>query len=612
MDKLFVKKSRLMLLFIPLSLFLSGCPWGKKTSAELVGLREGKKVFTYYRTSDPKSLDPMRQFDAASGNIIQQVYDTLLEYEYLVRPYTLKPYMLEKMPVATNAELTEYTLTLRKGIYFTDDACFKDGKGREVNSDDMIYMLKRFADANVNAQSYFLLKGMVLGMDEYRAQTEKLSGQTINYDSLDITGVKKIDRYSISLTLTSPNLLFLYAFAASPLSVVPREAVEKYGDDFAWKPVGTGPFILQSFGKGQTIILRKNPNFFDTYPTVADKEFESQGLLKNAGQKLPLLDLIYIHSIPEAQPRMLKFRRGEIDWVAVDRDNFTKMATKNSDGTFTLKERYSKSYSLYAEPALSMSYLAINLKDPFLGKHTLVRKAIAKAIDRDLTIDLLFNGRAEKLGTIVPLTIAGNEHDISHTPLTYDPEGAKKLLIKAGFPDGKGLPEFTIEYRGTTADSRRNFELLRANLSDVGIKVKSNLQTFAAYLKTMDSSKYEIAEGAWRADYPDAENFYQLLYGPNAAPGPNNSNFDNAEYNSLYEKIRYMQNSPERYASFKRMAEIIDEEVPIILLYNPIAVGLQQKWVKNFNRNMMMDVPFKYMDIDVKQKLEALDDRVHN
>jgi ABC-type transport system substrate-binding protein len=111
--------------------------------------------------------------------------------------------------------------------------------------------------------------------------------------------------------------------------------------------------------------------------------------------------------------------------------------------------------------------------------------------------------------------------------------------------------------------------------------------------------------GGWQADYPDAENFYQLLYSKNKRPGPNYSNYDNREYDALFEQIRSMPNGPERYALFKKMVAILKRDVPVVFTYSPIAVGMHQRWVENFKRNMMMDTPFKYFDLDPARQHEG-------
>ena len=134
------------LLFILTALMAFGCkPPAKKAPKQTDVSAPAKTVFSYARTSAHKSLDPMRQFDGASGDLVQNLYDGLLQYHYLKRPYTLQPNLVTKMPTISPDGLT-YTWELRDDVYFIDNPCFKNGKGRRVTTDDVIYSIKRFAE----------------------------------------------------------------------------------------------------------------------------------------------------------------------------------------------------------------------------------------------------------------------------------------------------------------------------------------------------------------------------------------------------------------------------------------------------------------------------------
>lgn len=559
-----------------------------------------KKVFNYLRSSAHKSLDPVKQFDAASAELISNVYDSLLEYHYLKRPYELVPNLLTKLPELSGDGLT-YSFELRSDVKFIDDPCFPGGKGRTLTTDDVIYSLKRFAHGQLNVKSYVLMQGSVVGMDEYRAETLKGG----DFTKLDIAGIKKIDDTHFTITLTKRNPLALLPLAATQTAIVPREAVEHYKDDFERHTVGTGPFKLKDLQRRGVTILEKNPNYHLTYPAEGEPEDEAKGLLAAKGQKLPFVDEVHLPLIEEPQPAMLKFLSGGMDWIGIDRDNFVKMATKDDKG-FHLQPAYAGKFEIYAEPRLSTEYWVFNMKDPLIGKNKALRKAIAYALDSAGYVAKMRNGRGVAVSTIVPPPIAGSERDVQVEWYRNNVEQAKKLLAEAGYPGGKGLPELTVEIRSSTTQSRQDFEFNRAELAKAGIIIKPSFQTFSAYLQRVESGNFQIAISGWQADYPDAENFYQLLYGPNKAPGPNSSSWSNAEYDKLFDQARFMDNGPERYALFAKMHEIIREEVPVIFVWSDIAVGLHQKWVKNFKRNMMLDVPFKYFDVDTKLRAQGV------
>ena len=578
------------------ALFWAGCG-GDDAAPRQAGDGSPLKVFTDRRGSAHKSLDPPRQFDGASSEIIMNVYDTLLEYHYLARPYRLAPNLVEAMPQA-GADGRTYSFQLREGIRFHDDPCFEGGQGRELTADDAIYSIKRFADANVNLKSWVLMAGFVVGLDDFRERTRELqkAGQPIDYDALDVPGLRKTGRYAFEIEFTRENPLALFPLAMTAMSIVPREAVEQYGKEFANHPVGTGPFRIKSYSRRGVMILERYDRYHLRYPESGAPGDEEAGLLAAAGKPLPFLDEVHLPLIEESQPAMLKFRKGELDWIGIDKDNFPNMAYKDEDGNFHLKDEFAEKYHHYAEPRLTAEYFSFNLRDDLIGTNKALRQAIAYAVDTPAFIELLLNGRALPLNTIVPHPIAGSERDTGFQYYEQDKEMAAEKLAEAGYPNGEGLPEIVFEYRAATKDSRQGFEYIRNELAAIGIRAKPSFNTFSAFLKKLETGNFQVASAGWQADYPDAENFFQLVYGPNKTPGPNSSTFDDPAFNALYEQIRTMENGPERNALFTRMAAIMKEEVPLLLRFNGIAFGIYQKNIRNMKRHMLVDKPYKYLD----------------
>lgn len=577
------------------TLVLAGC--SEEAAAPQTGPEgEGLKIFYDRRPSAHKNLDPPRQFDSASADLIMNVYDTLLEYHYLARPYRVAPNLVGEMPTKA-ADGKSYVFRLKKGIRFHDDPCFEGGVGRELVADDAIYSIQRFADANVNLKSWVLLAGYVEGLDTFREKSREI-GKTIDYTANPVSGLRKIDSHTFEVEFTRDTPLALFPFAMTSLSIVPREAVEKYGEDFAQHPVGTGPFTIKQFSRRGTMILARNPSYHGTYPTEGAPGDAEAGLLEYAGRRTPFVDEVHLPLIEEAQPAMLKFRKAELDWIGITKDDFPNMAYRADDGSFHLKDEYARLYHMYAEPGLSAEYFSFNLQDPLWQgeKGKALRQAIAWSIDTPGFVELLRNGRALPMETIVPQPIAGSENDIDFVYYTQNREKAKEKLAEAGYPEGRGLPEIHFEYRSATKDSRQGFEFIRNELATVGIHAKANFNTFSAFLKKVESGNFQVASSGWAADYPDAENFYQLLYSKNRTPGPNSSTFDHAEYDALYERIRSMPNGPERFELFVRMSEIIKDEVPLLLRFNGIAFGIYQKNVRNMKRHMLVEKGYKYLD----------------
>lgn len=558
------------------------------------------KVLNYARTTQFESLDPPRQFDSTSHELVSMVYSSLLKYAYLERPFRLEPDLLERMPELSADRLT-LTFKLKRGVRFRDDKCFTGGKGRELTADDVLFSLRRFADANVNHKSWFLMEGAIVGLDAYRAATAK-AGPQGDTTKLTVEGFKKIDSHTFTIRLTQPNPLFLFALATSATAIVPPEAVATYGDQLAVNPVGTGPFTIDKVDRKGVLRFVKNPNYHGTYPTVGEPGDAEKGLLKDAGKKLPLVDVVEMPLIEEAQPAMLKFLKGELDWQGLDRANFTKMIVRSGDGDWKLNAEFAPRFAIYWTPGTNIAYTALNLRDPLLGGNKKLRQALAHLVDTQAEIDVLSNGRGVKLKSIVPLPLPGNERETGATYYTYDLAQAKKLLAEAGFPEGKGLPPLTVIYGGTTAEVRTGADLTKAKFAAAGVQLKAVFTDFPTFLRNQESGAFQLTESAWLADYPDPENFYQLLYSKNGPPGPNHSGFNNAAYDKAYEAARLMPNGPERIALLRTMNEIIKEEVPIVIGQNTLRFGITQKWLSNFKRNLLAP---EYMYLDVNMALKS-------
>jgi oligopeptide transport system substrate-binding protein len=558
------------------------------------------KVIHYGRTSQFTSLDPVRQFDETSSDLVQMVYNPLLGYSYLERPYRLVPRLLTRLPELSADKLT-YTFTLVKGVRFHDNKCFPGGQGRELTSDDVLYSIKRYADANLNSKSWFGMEGAVVGLDAYRAATAQAGPGKTDHAKTSVEGLKKIDNHRFSIKLTRPNPLFLYALTFSSTGIVPMEAVQMYGEQFGVNPVGTGPFTLANVERKGVLRFLKYPRYHGTYPTVGEPGDAEKGLLKAAGQKLPFVDVVEMPLIEEAQPAVLRFLKGELDWRGLDRANFTKMVSRNGDGQFALKPEFAARHNVYATLGLNTTYISINMKDPLLGKNKALRQALVHLYDTRGEIEVLLNGRARPLNSIVPYDMPGSERDTGAKGRGYDLAAAKKLLAEAGFPDGKGLPVIRVSYPATTVDQRNRFDFQKARFAAAGVKLEGVFADQPTMIRAVEGGNFQLADYGWVADYPDAENFYQLLYSKNVAPGPNYGSFAHAEYDRTYEAARLMDNGPERYKLFQRMNQILHDEAPVIITYNTLRFGVTQKWLLNFKRNVQVP-EYEFLDVDMALK----------
>ena len=561
-------------------------------------------VLTVPRQAQFDSLDPQREYDFYSDQALRQLYSTLLTYSYLERPYKLEPDLLESMP-ALGADKLTYTFKLRKGVRFVDNACFPGGKGRELTADDVLYTIRRYADANVNNKSFVAMAGAVVGLDAYRAATAK-AGPAADTSKLDVAGLHKIDKYTFSIKLTHENPLFLYSLAFEPTAIVPVEAVRMYQDRLSVVAVGSGPFMATGpLDRKGTMRLVKNPNYYRVYPGLGAPGDAEAGLLKDAGKKLPLVDVLEMPLIEESQPAALKFLRGEIDKRILDRANFTKLVARAPDGSLKLTPEYAGKFTLSSAPAGNLVYIDVNMRDPVVGKSKALRQAIAAAIDPAAIVSVIWNGRGVPMTGIVPLDVPGNDRDTGAPPRKRDLALAKKLLADAGYPDGKGLPTLTVRLPSTDADTRNEFDMIKAQVGAIGVHLVADASDYPTFAKALDAGNFQLASFAWYADYPDAEDFYQLLYSKNVAPGPNAGAYANAAYDQGYEALRAMPNGPQRIEIFKQLNAILRDEMPVIPIYESMRTDSVQKWVGNYKRNIFT-TEMQFMSVDMAAKKKGL------
>ena len=568
--------------------------------APMAAAADEPTVLTVARYAQFETLDPQHAYDVVSDQVLRVVYSTLLTYAYLERPYKMEPDLLESMPTLSADKLT-LTFKLRRGVRFTDSPCFPGGKGREVTSDDVLYSLKRYADARINDKTWFAMNGAVVGLDAYHAATAKAAPDA-DLAATDVAGLHKVDAKTFTIRLTHDNPLFLYALAMTPTSIVPVEAVRFYKDRFGVNPVGTGPFHLAKEADRKGVLrLLKNPDYHGVYPSVGEPGDAARGLLKDAGKRLPLVDVLEMPLIEENQPAALKFLRGELDWRFLDRANFTKLIRRAPDGSFHVADEYAGKFGISYTTLPGIVYVAVNMKDPILGKNKALRQALAAAIDVQAEIDVLLNGRGRKLESIVPYELAGNERETGAPVRRRDLALAKKLLADAGYPGGAGLPPLTLSFYLTDSDSHNMFELLRAQFAAIGVQLKGSFADVPTFTKATGAGNFQLAYYDWTADYPDAEDFYQLLYSKNLAPGPNLGSFASPAYDRAYEASRLMPNGAPRLEYFKTMNALINDEAPLIGIFDPLRFGIYQKWVGNFKRNPLV-VEHMFLRVDPMAK----------
>lgn len=554
-----------------------------------------EKVLNLISPQKIKGFDPIYAADLYASNEIGKVYESLLEFHYLKRPYVLVPNLAESLPEVSKDGLT-YTFKIKKGVLFHDSKVFPNGKGRELKASDFVYSIKRMADPKLQSTGWWLLDGKIEGLNQWR--DKYASAEKVSYDDV-IVGLKAVDDYTLQFKLVKPFPQFLYALAMTFTSVVAKEAVEVHGQEFQNYPVGTGPFKLPYFDNSNRIVYEKNPTFRDKfYPTEGGSGDEERGLLADAGKKLPLVDKVIVNIIVESQPQWLNFQKGSADMLAVPKDNFDQTVVNGKD---LHPDMAKKGIKLEMMNSLDTTYVAFNHEDPIFKNNLKLRQAMSLAYDREDSNKLFYNNTGKIAHSIIPPGISGHKSDYKNPYVVRDLDLAKKLLAEAGYPGGKGLPELTYETVGSTA-ARQMGEFFVKKMSDIGVKVKISTNTWPELVKKTNTKAAQLFGMAWGADYPDAENFFGLLFGPNESPGSNSSNYKNAEMDKLFKQSTVMQDSPERTALYEKMYVLAGEQVPWIYGMHRTAVTVYHGWLKNYKYIEFTQTQTQYLNVDLESK----------
>ncbi|MBC75503.1 MAG: hypothetical protein CME64_05750 [Halobacteriovoraceae bacterium] len=559
-----------------------------------------EKVLNLTVESKVKGLDPINTGDTYSSTEVARVYEGLLQYHYLKRPYELIPNLAKEMPKVSKDELT-YTFKLKEGVLFHDNKCFKDGKGREMVAEDVVYSFKRLADPRNNAIGWWILDGKLEGLNEWREKQKRL--EKTNYDE-EVSGLKALDKYTVQFKLKEKSPQFLYALPMTYTMVVPREAVEHYGKEFLNNPVGTGPFMTDTYTQSNKIVYHKNPNYRkETYPSEGTPEDKAAGLLEDAGKTLPLVEKLVVVIQPESQPRWLSFEKGKLDYISIPKDNFETVVAPNKGVT---EEYAKKGIVLQISPDLDVTYIAFNHEDPLFKDNVKLKQALSLAYDREKSNELFYNGNGILAQTPIPPGIAGYDKDYKNPYMQYNLEKAKKLLTEAGYPRGKGLPVIKYDTLAKTV-SRQMGEFFKKQMAKIGVNVQVVTNTWPQLTEKVHKRQTQTYGMAWVGDYPDAENFLQLLYGPNSSPGPNGSNFNDPGFNKLFDKATKMQPSPLRAKLYEELAQKYSEKVPWILGVHRTSFVVKHGWLENYKFSTFNYGNVKYWDVDLKKKKKLLE-----
>ncbi|MDE2293097.1 MAG: hypothetical protein KGL53_13535 [Elusimicrobia bacterium] len=520
-------------------------------------------------TSDPNQVSSMYDADLAAS-----VYDSLYEVQYLDRPYKVIPSLAAAMPEVSKDGRT-YTIRLKKGVYYPDDPCFKatGGKGREFVAKDFIQAVYRKADNHSQSQTWYLYDGLIAGLDRLHKASEK---KPFDYGAV-IDDFKAVDDHTVRFRLKRPFPQIMWVLALEASAPYPHECAEYYGDDFGNHPVGLGPFMLQEWQKNARYVLVRNPKYRpDFYPSEGGPGDEAAGRLADAGRRLPFADKVIVHEFTQTQPYWLLFRAGQFAWGRVpgeftdqvfrlkSREGNKKVWDRDAGGQRELTASYARKYKYYPYPMLDFIYRGYNWEDPVVGgngKGRLVRQAMSLAHDLDAENDLFYNGLNIVYAGIIPPGVEGFDPKVKNPYAGPDLERAAKLLAQAGYPGGKGLPHLQ-ECGSEDARTMEQAAMFIRDVEKIGVHIDYQPMRFAELSQKLKEKRCQIFSLAWGGDWPDAQNFVQLVYGPNKSPGANDFNYDNPAVNKLYEEAMPLPPGPRRDVLYQRINSLVLEDQP--------------------------------------------------
>lgn len=640
---------------------VTGCGevWNDPYPAE----ERGKNILYSSFVERPKHLDPVQSYTEDEARFTQQVYEPPLQYHYLKRPYELAPLTALEVPKPRAIEggrFTVYEVRIKPGIQYQPHPAFVSENlalprakvdaltspyrlatgSRELVADDYIYQIKRLAHPRLHSPIFGLMAEYIVGMADF-AKTLQAAAKTegwLDLRNYELRGVERVDSHTFRVTLNGSYPQFVYWLAMPFFAPVPWEAekffsqpgMEPKNFTLDWWPVGTAAYMLTENNPNARMVLERNPNYHgELYPSEGEAGDNEAGLLADAGKPLPFVDRVVFSREKESIPYWNKFLQGYYDMSAISSDVFDQAIRVSIEGDSSVSpEMEERGIRLTTSVATSTGYVAFNWDDNIVGggseRARKLRHAISIAFDVEEQITIFSNGRGiAAQGPIAPGIFGYREGEEGINPVVYDWVGdkpqrksieiARKLLAEAGYPNGRdaktGQP--LVLYLDTVArgpGDKAMFDWHRRQFEKLSLQLEIRTTDWNRFQEKIRKGTTQLFRLGWNGDYPDPENFLFLLYGPQSrakSQGENASNYQNSEYDALFEKMKNMENSPERQRVIDRMVQIARGDAPWVWGIHPKDYSLRHAWLSNDKPNNMARNNIKYLKLDVARR-EAL------
>jgi ABC-type transport system substrate-binding protein len=559
-----------------------------------------------------------------------------------------------------NVAFSRYTITIRPGIAYQPHPAFAQDKSghwlyhdidettsrhitsimdfpqlatRELKAADYVYQIKRLAHPEVHSPILGLMSEHIVGLGDFADALGKMrqQGQAIDLRELQISGVKVIDDHRYQITVYEQYPQLKYWLAMPFFAPIPWEADVFYQQTLLidknitldWYPVGTGAYYMTENDPNRRMVMLKNPNYHgEIYPSEGTSGDAAAGLLDDAGLPMPFIDKIIYTLEKESTSYWGKFIQGYYDVSGLTSDSFEQAIQVSSAGSFGLSEdMMKKGIDLQSAVGTTTHYIGFNMLDSVVGGNSerarKLRQAIAIAIDQEEFVSIFFNGRGiPAQGPIPPGIFGYREGKDGLDPYVYEwrdnavrtkpIEYAQNLLVEAGYPNGRdaetGQPlVLYFDISAVGPDAKSQLDWMRKQFQKLNIQLVIRSTDYNRFQDKMRRGQTQIFKVGWSADYPDPENFLFLLYGPNAKAihnGENSANYQNTEFDKLFEQMRVMPDDAERQKIIDEMVSIVRHDAPWVWGFHPKELTLFHAWNKNIKPNLMANNTLKYHRID--------------
>ncbi len=608
-----------------------------------------------YLDRDGKEMSP----DAPGDQVAESIYDIKIRKGVLFAPHpafaknpdgSFVYHHLKKSDVSGKFALTDFAKT----------------GTRELVADDFVYAIKRMATPRVKSSAFSIMNEFIFGMKDYAKRVRVADEQLrkgispterdlpfLDFRKIPFEGATALDDHTLRIRVVGKYPQFKYWLAMTFFAPIPWEAEEFYAQpgmiennlSLNYWPAGTGPFMATEYIENRRHTLVRNPNFRgEPYPCDGEPGDKEKGLLKDCGKMMPFLDKVVMRVEKERLPMKSKWRQGYLD--EPDMDHLTwglEFANEARDSDATEQEFKEKGFRFPRAVEATNWYIGFNWWDPIVGKgktaadlerNRKLRQALQIAVDWDEYSDLFESqGKAgpAAMGPLPPVVFGARtgEEGINRIAYEWKTENGKaravrkplavaqKLMEEAGYPGGRdvktGQP-LVLNYdyqRVPTPELRAEIDWVIKQFGKLGVQLELRATDYNRFQDKMNSGSAQIFWWGWNGDYPDAENFLFLLYGPNSkaltkGQGENAANYQNDEYDHLYEKMRYMDDGPEKQATMDKMVEIVRRDSPWLWGYFPYAVGSYQPWTSDAKPTQMVRDTFEYRRIDPAMRADLV------